>query len=496
MKRMVVRIFALIIVLPFLVGGQSLLNGQEAEAPLTDLARIQAVENNLRPALYVKGKPIPVMNILDRMRHYHVPGVSVAVINNGKIEWAKGYGVKEAGGNDPVTPATLFQAASVSKPVTALAALRLVEKGILDLDVPVNDKLASWKVPENEFSAKEKVTLRRLLTHSAGLTVSGFPGYSVFEPIPTPVQVLNGEKPANTPAVRSDMIPGCQWRYSGGGFVVMQVLLADVTGRPFQEYMKTTVLDPLGMTRSTFAQPLPRDQADQAASGHQLNGEAVPGRWHVYPELAAAGLWTTPSDLCLLAIELQKSGSGEGNKIISQEMAGKMLTAGTGDWGLGIGLGGQTEEGKKSFSHGGGNKGFICMLFAFVHKGQGAVVMTNSDNGNDLVFEILRSLASVYGWSILQPKEAAVVEIVPEKLTPYVGDYRAVDEPDTPVLVSIEKDQLHIQSPDTGDWALSPVSETEFVYLDGGVSITFVKGAAGRYDQIKRWGAVLSRKKE
>jgi CubicO group peptidase (beta-lactamase class C family) len=308
--------------------------------------------------------------------------------------------------------------------------------------------------------------------------------------------VLNGEKPANTPPVRIDTIPGSQWRYSGGGFVVTQVLLADVSGRPFQEYMKTTVLDPLGMTRSTFAQPLPRDTVDQATSGHQLNGEVVTGRWHVYPELAAAGLWTTPSDLCRLAIELQKSVAGESNKIISQEMAGKMLTAGTGDWGVGIGLGGRTEEGKKSFSHGGGNKGFICMLFAFVHKGQGAVVMTNSDNGNDLVFEILRSLSSVYGWSILQPKEAAVVEIAPEKLTPYVGDYREADEPDTPVLVSIENDQLHIQFPDTGDWALSPISETEFVYLDGGAAITFIKGPDGRYDQIKRWGAVLSRKKE
>jgi CubicO group peptidase (beta-lactamase class C family) len=496
MKRISLRIFAVITVLSFLAGDRAFSSAQAAEAPPDGPARIRAVENNLRPALYVKGKPLPAMNILERMAHYHVPGVSVAVINKGKIEWAKGYGVKEAGGNDPVTPETLFQAASVSKPVTALAALRLVEKGILELDAPVNDKLASWKVPENEFSAKEKVTLRRLLTHSAGLTVSGFPGYSVSEPIPTPVQVLNGEKPTNTPPVRCDMVPGSQWRYCGGGFVVTQVLLADVSGRPFQEYMKTTVLGPLGMTRSTFAQPLPRDQADQAASGHEMNGEVVAGRWHVYPELAAAGLWTTPSDLCRLAIELQKSVAGESNKIISREMAGKMLTAGTGDWGLGMGLGGQTEEGKKSFSHGGGNKGFICMLFAFVHKGQGAVVMTNSDNGNDLVFEILRSLAAVYDWSILHPKEASVIEILPEKLTPYVGDYRAADEPATPVLVSIEKDQLHIQSPDTGDWALSPISETEFVYLDGGASITFVKGPDGGYDQIKRWGAVLSRKKE
>lgn len=463
--------------------------------PAKDPARIQAVENGLRPAMFIKGQPLAAMNILDRMKHYRVPGVSVAVINEGKIEWAKGYGVKETGGHEPVTTETLFQAASISKPVTALGALRLVDQGMLDLDSPVNDKLVSWKVPENEFSEKEKVTLRRLLTHSAGLTVSGFPGYTTSEQIPAPVQVLNGEKPANTPPVRIDTVPGSQWRYSGGGFVVTQVLVADVSGRPFQHYMKTTVLDPLGMSHSTFEQPLPQDKADQAASAHEMNGEAVKGRWHVYPELAAAGLWTTPSDLCRFAIELQKSFAGESDRIISREMAGKMLTLGTGNWGLGIGLGAATAEEKRSFSHGGGNKGFACMLFAYVHKGQGAVIMTNSDNGSGLVTEILRGLSFVYSWSILQPKEVALVEIAPEKLAHYVGDYRAADEPETPVLVSIENSQLHIKSPETGDWALSPISETEFVYLDGGEDVTFVKSPDGRFDQVKRWGVVLSRKK-
>jgi CubicO group peptidase (beta-lactamase class C family) len=454
-----------------------------------------AVENALQPAMYAKGKPIAALNILDRMKYYNVPGVSVSVIDNGKIDWAKGYGIKETGGNAPVTPETLFQAASISKAVTALGTLQLVEKGILNLDSPVNDKLVSWKVPENEFSEKEKVTLRRLLTHSAGLTVSGFPGYATSEQIPTLVQVLDGEKPANTSPVRVDMIPGSQWRYSGGGFVVTQLLVADVSGRPFQETMQTTVLAPLGMTHSTFEQPLPRQKTEQAASAHLANGEVIQGRWHVYPELAAAGLWTTPSDLCRFAIELQKSVAGGSNKVISQEMAVKMLAPGIGNWGLGVGLGESTAEEKRSFSHGGGNKGFICMLFAFVNKGQGAVVMTNSENGNELVMEILRGLSSVYGWSILQPKEVVLVEIAPEKLIAYAGDYRASDEPDTPVVVYIEKDQLRMKSPETGDWALSPISETEFVYMDGGVELTFIKGDDDRYDQIHRWGAVLSRTK-
>lgn len=469
-------------------------NGHAADEPAHDLVRIRAVENALRPAMYRKGQPIPVMNLQDRMRHYNVPGVSVAVINEGRLEWATAYGFKEAGGKDPVTPETLFQAASISKPAAAMGALRLVDQGALDLDSPVNDKLLSWKVPETEFSASEKVTLRRLLTHSAGLTVSGFPGYATSAPVPTPVQVLDGTGSANTPAVRVDVIPGSQWRYSGGGFVVTQILVADVSGRTFSDYMKTTVLDPLGMNHSTFEQPLPRDKASEAASGHLASGEAVEGKWHVYPELAAAGLWTTPSDLCRLAIELQKSVAGESNQVITRETADRMLSPGIGHWGLGIGLGSATDAEKQTFSHGGGNKGFTCMLFAYVHKGQGAVVMTNSDNGSTLVTEILRGLSSVYSWGILLPKEVVLVDVVPSQLAPYVGDYRAEDEPDAPFLVSVEHNQLHFRSPETGDWALSPVSETEFVYLDGGVFITFVKSPDGTCEKMETMGRVLSRR--
>lgn len=453
-----------------------------------------AVENALKPAMYAKGHSVAAMNILERMKYYNVPGVSIAVVDREEVAWAKGYGVKEIGGDDPVTPETLFQAASISKPVTAFGALRLVQEGMLNLDTPVNHVLASWRIPENEFSEKEQVTLRQLLTHSAGLTIAGFPGYSTSEQIPTLLQVLNGEQPANTSPIRIDMIPGSQWRYSGGGFVVTQLLMADVSGESFQEYMEKTVLIPLGMTHSIFAQPLPQDRRKQASSAHQGNGEIVEGGWHVYPELAAAGLWSTPSDLCHYIIELQKSVIGESNKVLSQEMTREMLAPGIGNWGLGIGLGESKEEERKTFSHGGGNKGYICMSFGFVNKGQGAVIMTNSDNGNDLVMEILRALSSVYDWAILPPTEVVLAEIDLEKLSAYIGEYRAHDEPDTPVVVYIDKDQLHLKSPDTGDWALAPVSETKFVYMDGGVEITFIKGPDGNYNQMQRWGAVLSRK--
>jgi len=474
--------------------------GCSSKAPVDSQVHIQAVENNLKPALYIKGESVPAMNILDRMAHYKVPGVSVAVINDGEIEWAKGYGIKEAGSNDPVTPETLFQAASISKPVAALGALHLVEKGVLDLDAPVNDKLRSWKVPENEFTEKEKVTLRRLLTHSAGLTVHGFPGYKTTKEIPTTIQVLDGEKPTNTPAIRVDLIPGSQWRYSGGGYTVAQLLVTDVSGKPFRDYMKETVLNPAGMVNSTYQQPISPEMAVQAASAHRSNGKVIPGKWHVYPELAAAGLWTTPTDLCRFAIELQKSFVGKLNKVISQKMTQQMLTPGIGDWGLGPSLSGSGEA--KAFSHGGGNEGFRCQLFAFIEGGRGAAVMTNSDRGSEIAAEILRSIASVYDWPAYQSKDVAIVDVDPSVLNAYVGDFRLADQPKMPVLVSIDEGHLVVKSMATGKMELLPMSETEFVYLDGGIFITFVQGDEGNFDQMKvkiagsSMEMVLNRKKD
>jgi CubicO group peptidase (beta-lactamase class C family) len=450
-------------------------------------AHIRAVEANLRPGAYEKGKAQPTWSLAERMQSLHVPGVSIAVIDNGRVEWAKGYGVKQAGGRDPVTPDTLFQAASISKPVTSLALLRQVDAHALTLDAPVNDTLKTWKVPDNAFTADERVTLRRLLTHSAGLTVDGFPGYAPGAPLPTTVQVLNGEPPAITPPVLVDAIPGSVWRYSGGGFLVAQLLLSDVTGKPFAATLSETVLQPLGMRHSTFQQPLPATLAGQAATAHDIAGNPIAGKWHVYPELAAAGLWTTPSDLGRFAIALQRAADGADQSLVSTATAQQMLTPGIGDWGLGIGVDGQPGQGASGryFSHGGGNAGFVCMLFAYVTGGQGAVIMTNSEGGNQLIGEILRSLASVYGWGIMRSKEVTLAEVA---LSPYAGDYLDDDAAEPPYRVTIEGNRLHLTHPDIGDWSLSPLSETEFMYLDNGTTVTFSKDAAGAVESLSLWG--------
>lgn len=354
---------------------------------------------DLLPPTITQGKRPATAKLTDRMAELHVPGVSIALIHDGKIEWAKGYGAVRVGGA-PVTPETLFQAASISKPVTATAVMHLVQTGKLNLDTDVNQYLRSWKVPTNSFTEHTKITLRELLSHTAGMTVHGFPGYASDARLPTLVQVLNGTAPANTPAITVDIAPGSEWRYSGGGFVVTQQLLIDVTGKPFPAFMKETVLGPAGMAHSTYEQPLPRARLGEAAVPYHSDGQPVPGGPHVYPEMSAAGLWTTPSDLARFAIELQNALAGK-SKILSATSAQEMLTRIKGDWGLGISVGGGAAH--RYFQHSGGNDGFRCDLVAY-DSGDGIAIMTNGDNGDELASEVVRTIAYERKWPDFAPR--------------------------------------------------------------------------------------------
>lgn len=403
MLRAVVSLLLCLLVLVMCTFGES-----SASVDLKE--RIHRVENGLLPTSANRaGSPL---RLADRMRFYNIPGVSIAVINEGKLEWARGYGVLEAGSKNPVTAETLFQACSISKPVSAVAALYLVEQGKLELDEDVNRKLESWKIPETEFTKETNVTLRRLLTHTAGTTVSGLRGYAFDEQLPTLLQILDGSKPANSEPIRIDTVPGTQWRYSGGGFLVLQQLLIDVTNTAFSEILREVVLQKLEMKQSTFQQPLPLNLRARAARGHLPNGEKVNGDWFAYPEMAAGGLWTTPSDLARFVLELQRSKAGKSNRVLSRKMANEMLSDQMPNFpvemvserygrpirnqGLGFRLEGEGRAAR--FSHHGGNKGYRCFLIAYSDRGQGAIVMTNSDNGFELVQEIVRSIAKEYDW--------------------------------------------------------------------------------------------------
>lgn len=380
-------------------------------------AHTRFVETHLFPAIVEPGaKPFVLQ---DRMGVYGVPGVSVAVIHNGKLEWARGWGVRDADTCEPVTPETDFQAASISKVVTALTALRLVEQGKLSLDRDINDYLTSWKLPANHKVAPKSVTLRQLLSHTAGLNVHGFPGYLVGSPLPTAEQVLDGTKPANTEAVRLVLPAGQQWRYSGGGYVITQVALRDVTGQSFNELAEQEVFRPLGMRRSAFAQPPSSDILNNAASAHS-DGKVISGKYHLYPELGPAGLWTTPSDLAKMLLDLQASAKGGRSKLLSPRMTAEMLTSIKGDWGLGPALYGAGPG--KRFGHDGVNEGFESTMIAYVGKGDGVIVMTNG-RGKRLADEIVRAVATSYGWTELASKPIVEAQLSMETLAGLAGRY-------------------------------------------------------------------------
>jgi CubicO group peptidase (beta-lactamase class C family) len=362
-----------------------------------------------------------------QMAQRNVRGLSLAIIKDGKIAVARAYGVVDDDSKAPVTTSTLFQAGSISKPVAALGALHLVEAGSLSLDEPVNAKLKSWKVPDNAFTSAEKVTLRRLLSHTAGLTVHGFPGYDVSAPMPTLVQVLDGAPPANTAPIRVDTTPGAIWRYSGGGFTVAQQLVIDVTGEPFAQYMQRTVLTPIGMTSSTFEQPLPAARASLTASGYYADGTPVRGRWHVYPEMAAAGLWTTATDLAKFAIEIQATLAGRGHGVVSQATARQYVTEQKDGYALGVGVLGSGKS--LRFTHGGRDEGFDALLMAGAESGEGVVVMINANDNSPMKARIHGYVARLWGFAgtppVPVPAATVAARIDAKRLAAYAGYYEA-----------------------------------------------------------------------
>jgi CubicO group peptidase (beta-lactamase class C family) len=331
------------------------------------------------------------------MNYYNISGVSITVIDNFEISWTKTYGTIKTGTTNPITEDTLFQAASISKPVTALMVLTYVDTGIIKLDDPVNNYLRDWKIPENEFTANNPVTIRQLLSHTAGLMEYTLPGYR-SEPYPTLSEILKVVPPTNIPPIEVIEPPGGQNVYSNFGYIVLQQLLEDITGEPFENLAEELVFDKLGMNSSSFSQPLSEAQQLIAAVGHRSDGVPLAERWRVYPELGAAGLWTTSTDLAKLAIEVMLSKHGKSNKIISNGMVDTMLSKPLED-STGLGLGVEDEGGDmKYFLHKGANEGFKGILVGYYERGQGVVILTNSDKGDIFYDEVLKSVSFEYGW--------------------------------------------------------------------------------------------------
>ncbi|MDB5134572.1 MAG: CubicO group peptidase beta-lactamase class family [Mucilaginibacter sp.] len=357
--------------------------------------KIHQVETNLTTNI-LSGSD-STYNLKDRMAYYHIHGVSIAIIHNYKIEWAKGYGWADDSLKIPVTAQTLFQAGSISKSLNSVGVLKLAQDKKIDLYTDINAYLNGWKFPYDSLSKGKKLTVANLLSHTGGLTVHGFGGYEKGGPIPTIEQVLDGKKPANSAAVRSMYGPGLKYEYSGGGITISQLIVMDITHEPYDKFMYDNVLKPLGMTASTYRQP-PTDRDPKLVSAaYYSDGREVKGKYHTYPEQAAAGLWTNPTDLCKYIIETQLAYVGRSHKVLNQQMTSLRLTPYVDkNAALGVFID-SYPDGTKYFEHGGVDEGFISQYYGSLEGGNGLVIMVNTANGGSLIPEIVNSIAKVYG---------------------------------------------------------------------------------------------------
>lgn len=369
----------------------SVLAASEAQ-PQSDAATLIArVESAQSPG---KGE-WDALALKDLMAQLRVPGLSIAVVKDFKLHWAKGYGLADAASGRLVDAETRFQAASLSKPVTALAAMRLVQEGRLRLDGDINTVLKSWKVPSSELTHQQPVTARSLLSHTSGANDGfGFPGYEPGVALPSVVQILEGQAPSNVGKVVFARAPYAAFKYSGGGTLIVQQALMDLCECAFEDLVQATVLTPLGMARSAYRQPL---DDKNVALAHDPQGRRMPAPWHVYPELAAAALWTTPTDLAAFIVEIQTALRGPAGKVLSQRSATEMITpVGVGRFAVGLAV---DPRGPGSrFSHNGSNWGYRAWMMGHASKGYGMVIMANGDNGMALLNQVADRVVNAYGW--------------------------------------------------------------------------------------------------
>ena len=433
----------------------------DAESELD--SRIIRIENGLISSLQIKGQPQEYFNLDERLEELGIPGLSVAFSSNGEVEWAQAYGMADKSENKPMTTGSYLLAGSISKPVAAIRSLQLVEDEVFTLDEDVNHYLTSWQVPNNEFTTTEKVTLRRILSHTAGLTVWGFPGYDKGDEVPSLVDVLDGK--GNTDPVRVFRQPGEAWQYSGGGYTIMQLAIEDTEDLGFAQSMKENVLDRMRMPGSTYENPLPVALHGIAATGYRANGDEVEGKWPIYPEMAAAGLWTTPSELIQYGIEIQRILQSGQDGVLSYKTVSEMLDAESDTHGLGPSVQDHT------FGHGGADEGFRAQLFAWKDQPYAVVVMVNSDNGK-IIRELLLSVANEYGLPGIEPVVREIIELEQESLNKFVGQYEL--EQVGVFDISVDGNRLKLSGVvfDYTDW-LYPQSDQVFFGSETGSLFTF-----------------------
>jgi len=476
-KRITILLTAVLIVLPW--GGCQKPQNRGESPSVNKQPPPELIVDGLLPGRVLekdRGRTFP---LAERMKHLRVPGFSYALIEDDQIR-AGGYGITDIGTGTALTAATRFQAASMSKAVAAFGALVMVEKGVLDLDRPVNDYLGEWKIPDDEQGQAGKITLRHLLSHTAALTVHGFPGYSPDADLPTPRQILDGQKPANTGPIRIEGRVGEIWRYSGGGYTVAQEVMEQVSKKPFEQLMRELVLDPLGMKHSTFQQPAPAEFTRKAAFALNQRGERTGDPWHVYPEQAAAGLWTTAGDYARFILGIMAAVRGEEGALIPADLAREMIRPVKNGYGLGLAVGGDGDS--LEISHGGSNYGYKCTFFYRPARRFGLVLMAGGDNGATLFSEILRGVKTRMGWDP-PPQESLSPLPLPEGYEAFTGKWR-IESIDLTVHIFHKDGALWAEPPEAIPWRLYHIGDNRYRMLEEDAVLTMLPAGKDQTEAI------------
>lgn len=425
--------------------------------------KIAAVENHLMPAVQFADSVYRHFNIYDRMKTYDVPSVSIAVIYNGKIEWIKAYGMADIASGKKATTRTLYQAASISKSINAVSVMRLVRDKRLSLNADIREYLKTWKLPENEYSAGRKITLKNLLSHTAGISVGGFNGYKRKDSLPGINQILDGLPPANSEAIKPILFPGSKFLYSGGGTVITRKIIEDITDIGYAEVIRQTVLDPLHMNRSSYAQPLPAKWQD-AATAYDNDSKEIPSKYTLNPELAPDGLWTTPADLAKFIIAIQQCLKGSYNSFLDSAITKLMLTPVLDSSTAALGFFIVNKGGEKYFQHAGSNVGYKSNFYGSFKNGGGVVVMINCDK-YDIIPEIINSVAVTYHWNeFYQPELKRLVRVADTVLDKYTGEY-SLENPLLHFSIKKNNGQLYLSSGADEFERMYFTSENSFILL-------------------------------
>ncbi|MEM9928299.1 MAG: serine hydrolase domain-containing protein, partial [Bacteroidota bacterium] len=446
--------------------------------------QLQRATTSLRPDMIVAGEAL--WTLPERMQAYNVPGISIAVVQDFQLAAAKAYGRVQA--NLPAAPMTetTFQAASISKLVNAVGVLKLVENDQLDLDQDINELLSTWQIPNAAKYPDVAVTTRMLLAHTAGLTTHGFGGYKSPEDLPSTVEILNKAPGVNSGAVKLFKKPGGSFKYSGGGTVVTQLLIEELTGQSYEDYMQQTVLRPLGMTQS-FYSVNQQGREDQLATAHWSNGKALKGKYHHYPESAPAGLWTTPSDLAKLMIDLMLTFKGETGHLLNPATAKEMLTPPNQEENNALGLFLRDKNGHLYFTHGGSNEGFKANFIGSTTEGFGAIVMHNGEQ-YDLIPEVLNGIAQAYAWPDWFGAQSTIdpnLKVDKAAWKGLTGKYVHEEKSDSKLEIIVKKGQLRLLRRKAFDLPLIPFAPNQYLLKGANPQVTVEFLAAGRIKVVQ-----------